>query len=176
MSTRTAIFKEQHDGTFQGIYCQSDGYIEGVGAMLHDYYQDPEKVQRLIDYGKALSSLGISEKARIIDYTNRPNIYNEEGIIKYCFSVNDYPEKFIAKDLEQIRTFNYFTLKEDNEIDGYHENIAGKDTFVPYRGSDNNGYLYVQKQSGQWLVSTLKSDGEMTKFKPLNSYFKNQAN
>ena len=49
MSTRTAIFKEQVDGTFQGIYCQSDGYIEGVGAMLYNYYQDTEKVQRLID-------------------------------------------------------------------------------------------------------------------------------
>ena len=76
MSTRTAIFKEQVDGTFQGIYCQSDGYIEGVGAMLYNYYQDTEKVQRLIDYCKALSNVGISEKVRIIEYANRPNSYN----------------------------------------------------------------------------------------------------
>lgn len=28
MGTRTAIFKEQADGTYQGIYCHWDGYIE----------------------------------------------------------------------------------------------------------------------------------------------------
>lgn len=172
MSTRTAIFKEQADGTFQGIYCQSDGNIEGVGVMLHDYYQNPDKVQRLIDYGKPLSSIGISEKAQIIDYSQHPDIYNEDGIIKYCFGVNDMTEKFVAKDLEQIRTFNYLTFNEHGEIDGYHETIAGKDTFVAFRGSDNNGYLYVQKLSGQWFVSTMKSDGNMTKFKSLNNYFK----
>ncbi|MUN83853.1 hypothetical protein EZ054_13565 [Enterococcus faecalis] len=33
MGTRTAIFKEQADGTYQGIYCHWDGYIEGVGAV-----------------------------------------------------------------------------------------------------------------------------------------------
>ncbi len=26
MGTRTAIFKEQADGTYQGIYCHWDGY------------------------------------------------------------------------------------------------------------------------------------------------------
>mgnify|MGYP001032128280 FL=1 len=173
MSTRTAIFKEQVDGTFQGIYCQSDGYIEGVGAMLYNYYQDTEKVQRLIDYGKALSNVGISEKVRIIEYANRPNIYNEDGIIKYCFAVNDFPEKFVANDLEQIRTFNYLTLKDNDVIDGYQQNVDGKDTFVPYRGSDNNGFLYVQKQSGQWLVSTMKRNDDMTKFQQLKKYFSN---
>lgn len=175
MSTRTALFKEQTDGTFQGIYCQSDGYIEGVGAMLHDYYQDPAKVQRLIDYCKALSSIGISEKVQIIDYSQHANIYNDAGIIKYCFAFNEFNEKFVAKDLEQIRTFNYLTLNGNNEFDGYHETIAGKDTFVPFRGSDNNGYLYVQKLSGQWLVSTMKTDGTMSQFKSLNRYFNKKA-
>ena len=172
MSTRTAIFKEQDDGTFQGIYCQSDGYIEGVGAMLHDYYQYPDKVQRLIDYKKSLSSLGISEEVQIIDYSQHPDVFNEDGNIKYCFSVNDLTEQFVAKNLEQIRTFNYLTFNDHGETAGYHETIAGKDIFVPFRGSDNNGYLYVQKLSGQWFVSTIKSDGNMTKFKPLNRYFK----
>lgn len=175
MSTRTAIFKEQADGTFQGIYCQNDGYIEGVGAMLHEYYQNPDKVQRLIDNGMALSSIGISEQAQVIDYSQHPDLYTEDRVIKFCFSVNEYKEQFLANKLEQIRTFNYLTLEENGEVAGYHQTIAGKNVFVPFRGSDNNGYLYVQKLSGKWLVSTMKSDGDMTKFKTLNQYFSKKA-
>lgn len=174
MSTRTAIFKEQPDGTFQGIYCHHDGYIQGVGAALIKFYQDPEKIQHVIEKGKSLSSIGVSEEVRRY-YDERDDLYNENGDLKYCLYVGEETEKYIATDLEQIRTFSYLTLITNDEVDGYHQHIGGKDTFVPYRGSDNNGYLYVQKQSGQWLVSTLKNDGEMTQFKPLNSYFKNQA-
>lgn len=174
MSTRTAIFKEQPDGTFQGIYCHHDGYIEGVGATLINFYREPTKIQRVIDAGKSLSSIGVSEEVRRF-YDERDHLYNELGELSYCLYVGEETEKFKANDLEQIRTFNYLTLKENDEVDGYHQYVGGKDKFVPYRGSDNNGYLYVQKQSGQWLVSTQKSNDEMTKFKPLNSYFKNQA-
>ncbi|BAX72866.1 hypothetical protein [Leuconostoc mesenteroides] len=174
MSTRTAIFKEQANGTFQGIYCHHDGYLEGVGAALIKFYQDPVKIQRVIEKGKSLSSIGVSEEVRRY-YDERDDLYNENGDLKYCLYVGEETEKYIAADLEQIRTFNYLTLSTNDEVDGYHQHIAGKDIFVPYRGSDNNGYLYVQKQSGQWLVSTQKKDGDMTQFKPLNSYFKNQA-
>ncbi len=52
MGTRTAIFKEQADGTYQGIYCHWDGYIEGVGAVLYEHYQDPEKIQKVINQKK----------------------------------------------------------------------------------------------------------------------------
>ncbi|WP_349535084.1 hypothetical protein [Leuconostoc citreum] len=174
MSTRTAIFKEQPDGTFQGIYCHHDGYIEGVGAALIEFYQKPAKIQHVIDAGKSLSSIGVSNEVRRY-YDERNDLYNEKGYLKYCLYVGEDTEKYIAADLEQIRTFNYLTLNDNDEVDGYHEHIDGKDIFVPYRGSDNNGYLYVQKQSGQWLVSTRKNDGGMTKFQPLNSHFKNQV-
>ncbi|WP_349584133.1 hypothetical protein [Leuconostoc citreum] len=168
MSTRTAIFKEQNDGTFQGIYCHHDGYIEGVGAALIKYYHDPSKIQTVIDAGKSLSSIGVSNEVRRY-YDERNDLHNDNGELKYCLYVGE------DTDLEQIRTFKYLTLTNHDEVDGYHEHIAGKDIFVPCRGSDNNGYLYVQKQSGQWLISTQKNDGEMTQFKPLSSYFKNQA-
>lgn len=174
MSTRTAIFKEQPDGSFQGIYCHHDGYIEGVGATLLNFYQDPTKIQRVIDAGKSLSSIGVSEEVRRF-YDERDHLYNELGELAYCLYVGEDTEKFTADNLEQIRTFKYLTLTDNDEVDGYHQHLGGKDTFVPYRGSDNDGFLYVQKKSGQWLVSTLKSDGEMTKFKPLNLYFKKQA-
>ncbi len=51
MSTRSYICKENQDGTYTGIYCHSDGYLTYNGAMLLDYYQDREKVEKLISLG-----------------------------------------------------------------------------------------------------------------------------
>ena len=57
MSTNSMIFKVSDDQTrVRGIYCHWDGYLEYNGAILNEYYQDPAKVDRLIDFG-ALSSL-----------------------------------------------------------------------------------------------------------------------
>lgn len=57
MSTRSAIIEKLSDGTFRGIYCHFDGYVEGVGAKLVKHYTTPEQVKALIDLGD-LSSLG----------------------------------------------------------------------------------------------------------------------
>ncbi|MDR0135408.1 hypothetical protein RFW14_11550, partial [Enterococcus faecalis] len=51
------------------------------------------------------------------------------------------------------------------------ELVEGKVTFTPYRGSDNNGYLYAQRKSGEWLVSTMNCNGDMKDFEPLSKYF-----
>ncbi|MCK8605687.1 hypothetical protein LNP18_06165 [Leuconostoc citreum] len=170
MSTRTAIFKEQADGSYQGIYCHHDGYIEGVGAMLNMYYQNPDKIQRVIDKGVPLSSIGMAEDVKQADIEDYRSQRDNDGTLLFCVYVNYQAEKFIADSLEKIRGFNYLTLTTNDEIDGYHETIHDEDVFVPYRGSDNNGYLYVQTLSGTWLVSYRKSNGDMTKFTPLSRY------
>lgn len=53
MSTRSFIAIKRDDGSFEGIYCHSDGYIEqpGVGWTLQNHYTDPAKVRELIDLG-----------------------------------------------------------------------------------------------------------------------------
>ncbi len=56
MSTRSYIVKENQDGTYTGIYCHSDGYLSYNGVMLLNYYQDREKVEKLISLGH-MSSL-----------------------------------------------------------------------------------------------------------------------
>lgn len=53
MSTRSAIILKQSDGSFAGIYCHFDGYVEGVGAELNKHYQDRAKVAELISNGDA---------------------------------------------------------------------------------------------------------------------------
>lgn len=56
MSTRSYICIEKEDGSYKGIYCHHDGYLEYNGKMLVDNYNDREKVMKLISLGD-LSSL-----------------------------------------------------------------------------------------------------------------------
>jgi len=56
MSTRSNIGCEYADGSVRFIYCHFDGYIEGVGAILKQYY-DKYNIDYLLDLGD-LSVLG----------------------------------------------------------------------------------------------------------------------
>lgn len=56
MGTRSTIAIQTPEGKFRAIYCHWDGYLEHNGAILYQFYQDVDKVNRLIDLGD-LSSL-----------------------------------------------------------------------------------------------------------------------
>lgn len=70
MGTRSLIGKVQDDGSILAVYCHWDGYPSNNGRILLEHYQDPRKVDQLIDLGN-LSSLGenLGEKH---DFDNRP--------------------------------------------------------------------------------------------------------
>lgn len=57
MSTRSIICKKNSDGTYTGIYCHWDGYVENNGRILNDNYTTEESIDRLLALGD-LSSLG----------------------------------------------------------------------------------------------------------------------
>jgi hypothetical protein len=63
MATRSTIALEYVDGTVDQIYCHWDGYLSHNGKILMEHWQDPFKVQEMMDLG-ALSILGeaIGEK------------------------------------------------------------------------------------------------------------------
>jgi len=58
MSTRSRIGIKNDNGTITSIYCHSDGYLGGVGAILADYYPEEEDVRALLAVGD-LSELGV---------------------------------------------------------------------------------------------------------------------
>lgn len=58
MSTRSRIGIKNDDGTISSIYCHSDGYLGGVGAILADCYPEEEDVRPLLAVGD-LSELGV---------------------------------------------------------------------------------------------------------------------
>ena len=57
MATRYTIGKMQEDGvTIRSVYGHWDGYPEGAGKMLRNFYSDEEKIDRLLSMGD-ISSL-----------------------------------------------------------------------------------------------------------------------
>jgi hypothetical protein len=50
MSTRSMIAFDNGDVTY-AIYCHFDGYVDGVGCTLFNYYNEVEKVEELMDLG-----------------------------------------------------------------------------------------------------------------------------
>jgi hypothetical protein len=57
MSTRSNISIKRKDGTYDKIYCHSDGYLEYNGRILDMFYKDEEKINNLINLGD-ISLLG----------------------------------------------------------------------------------------------------------------------
>lgn len=55
MSTRSWVGKIDKFGRYKFIYCHCDGYPEGVGKMLQDHYNTPEKVNALLAIGNVSS-------------------------------------------------------------------------------------------------------------------------
>ena len=51
MSTRSRIAIKRKDGSYDSIYCHSDGYPEYTGKMLNDYYNNSDMAEDLIKLG-----------------------------------------------------------------------------------------------------------------------------
>jgi hypothetical protein len=51
MATRSTIGIKSEDGTIKAIYCQWDGYPEGVGAGLVQFYNTAQQATELINLG-----------------------------------------------------------------------------------------------------------------------------
>jgi hypothetical protein len=79
MATRSRIAIKLEDKILS-IYCHYDGYPEGVGETLKQHYQDPTKIQSLMDLGN-LSILRpeIGEKQDFNNYASQ----NEEWCLAY---------------------------------------------------------------------------------------------
>jgi hypothetical protein len=57
MATHSSISIHNSDGTYTGIYCHNDGYLDHNGRILLDHYRDEAKIRELINLG-SLSFLG----------------------------------------------------------------------------------------------------------------------
>jgi len=167
MGTRTAIFREMSNNEFIGVYVQLDGYLECQGKILNEYYKNDEIIE-VIKNMRPLSVLGEQPQIMYFEPSDKNAIKkNEKGLPLYTKTniPNNVPryEYFKANSWEEIRTFDYLTYNENHEVQGFHS----QNGFKAIRGSDNNGYIYVQDINGIWYVSYSKYEGAMSRFRPL---------
>lgn len=170
MGTRTAVFQEQENGKYLGIYVHYDGYIEGVGKTLFEHYNDKDKTAELINKKYSLISLGKTTEILSFDEYSKIMNKNNGDEVNYCAS-DRQSEYFIADSLKDVQDLQYLCYG-NGEVDGYYINTEDGKEFKPFRGSDNNGFLYVQDLKGVWHVSLAKetSPYDMKNFEKLEKY------
>lgn len=97
MSTNSLIASSV---TKRVIYCNFDGYPEGVGRTLKDHYNDPEKIEKLMDLGD-ISALGSDiEEYTIVHGRDR----KETGTQARSF--NNENDLYNRSDIEYIYLWN----------------------------------------------------------------------
>lgn len=128
MSTRSFIGIHRPDGSIDGIYCHFDGYlIDGVGEMLLNHYQNPDKIESLIQLG----SISYLEK----------EVAPEDGTV-HSF---EHPQDGV--------TVAYHRDRHEPHLDIVHaKNLQQLQIIV-----DRSWYEYVylfDQESGIWQVNT----------------------
>ena len=126
MATRSTIWIEKANGKFDGIYCHWDGYPEGVGATLKQYFQQKEKVQSLIELG-AISCLEEhidcpkehSFDHPVVNHTSAYHRDRGEDLSIYrdisLDAINEYKEEYNYV----FHNGRWFLLNNDNEFDEF---------------------------------------------------------
>lgn len=85
MSTRSLIAILEPDGSTKGVYCHSDGYIEGVGYDLLEYYSEETRIRELV----ALGDLSVLDKeispVNELAEPKRYRLDNKKGPVAHSF-------------------------------------------------------------------------------------------
>lgn len=161
MSTRTAIFQEQPNGGYKGVYVHNDGYLKGVGAILYYCYQDINKTADLIESKAVISSLGATGEQIAITPLSDPRRTETVEIketmtdaFRYTLVHENETLELLADDEEEITEETFEAL--DN-----HGNR--------FEGVDNNGLYYYQEADGEWYVAIKEIGG--FNIQPLSQIF-----
>jgi hypothetical protein len=123
MSTRSYIGTLKEDKQVFFVYCHFDGYPTGVGRILREYYDGPERVARLLSFGNISSLATLIEDTvfygRDRQETNQeqkqtthdeylPSAGSEDSGIEYRYLFDEYSEEWscynMRGDLIEIPT------------------------------------------------------------------------
>lgn len=94
MSTRSLIGilkKDGKDKYVDYIYCRWDGYIEYVGKILNDNYNNKDLIYKLLNLGD-LSVLGTEPISNPNYWKDPSKNYNENYYENYCLAYKDRGE------------------------------------------------------------------------------------
>jgi len=122
MATRSRIGIENADGSVQSVYCHWDGYPSNNGQILHDHYQDRDKVEKLIALG-SISSLDKEIDAPEGHTFENPAsgvtvAYHRDRGETHSVKNNISSKAFFMQDIEE---YGYLFTKENKWVikDGY---------------------------------------------------------
>ena len=139
MATRSTIALEYADGTVDCVYVHWDGYIGHNGQILFEHYQDPFKVQKLMDNG-AISSLGkeIGEKHPF----DRP--YSEKDPLVKAVILK------ALQDAEEAGWTTFYARDRGEDL----QRTRHRDFDAYQKNQTFEEYNYILRTDGKWYVST----------------------
>lgn len=141
MSTRSAIaWYDPALKTGMSVYCHFDGYPSGVGRTLLDYYNDEDRVKRLVSLGD-------------LSYVER-FLYPEEYANSYAVNPEarahsfDYPWPYVTVAYGRDRGEHDVDAHVWNNVDSVSDLLSSMEKFY-----DWSEFLYVYDVlSGKWVV------------------------
>ena len=136
MATHASITLKQKDGKYKSVYLHNDGYPDGAGEKLKNYYNTYDKVDQLLNLGN-LSSLG---KNPIDD----PKLWDM-----------DYYFELARRNSEKIN-YNCRTYKGRGDTD---EDAIITDNLEDIIGNNDYDYLF---EDNKWYI--VESNGDKVEF------------
>jgi hypothetical protein len=121
MGTRSSIGIKSEDGTIKAIYCHWDGYPEGVGSILAEYYNHKDKAEELINLG------GFSSLHETLEETKAGAYGTESDKARTFTNEKDWFENFNAGEeffylytegegFRYSQGENWFFIKTENKV------------------------------------------------------------
>ncbi len=143
MSTRSYICSKQEDGTYKGVYCHHDGYLQYVGAILLDHYNNNAKIEELLKLG----DLDVLAEKLYPDINQSHTIFNKQSDV--CFA---YGRDGGEKNREAI----YFDLQDlkNSDMDYVYLFENGKWQYL-----EPNKFNFEIKDVEEELCSFWKDNG-----------------
>ena len=103
MSTHSTIAINRKDGTRTAIYCQFDGYIEGVGVTLQLAYNTAEKVEELLKLGD-LSVLKYNTESSVAYHRDRGEEFSQsDGKNEFNYTFDEREAVWYVEKLNYVR-------------------------------------------------------------------------
>lgn len=115
MSTRSRIGILKNNGSIESIYCHLDGYPEWVGKKLYRYYNDPEKINNLIQLGDISHLENNLEPNPEIPHKFGYDTEQKDVVVAYHRDRNEdwsFVKPLLSKD---IKEFEKYCLDSDQE-------------------------------------------------------------
>lgn len=120
MGTNSYIFYEESPSNLQGIYCNFDGNLNGVGITLYRHYQNIEKIKQLINLG-SISSLD-KECDRNPQYQIMSSYNTEQRHNGYTFAYHrdrkdpiDENQSILKNNMNELENYLHVYLWRNNE-------------------------------------------------------------